>query len=213
MHTQGRSSGWIEVVCGPMFSGKTEELIRRVKLSLIAKQRVQVFKPLLDNRYADEYIISHSEQKVVCTPVKSASDILGLVRDNTRIVGIDEAQFFDDAIVDVCEKLANRGIRVIVTGLDQDFTGKPFGKMPELMAVAESVLKLKAVCMVCGGEATKSQRLIRANEQIVVGSGETYEARCRACHDPDLSLEKEIPAVPVARKTQVIGLSEEVIPA
>ncbi|MBI2341691.1 MAG: thymidine kinase [Deltaproteobacteria bacterium] len=205
MQNHGRLTGWIEVVCGPMFSGKTEELIRRMKLALIAKQRVQVFKPQLDDRYADEYIISHSEQKVVCTPVKSSADILTLVRDNTRVVGVDEAQFFDDGIVDVCEKLANRGIRVVAAGLDQDFMGAPFGKMPELLAVAESVLKLSAVCMVCGGEATKSQRLVKSKEQIVVGSGELYEARCRACHDPDLSLEKEIPSVPVSRKTHVVG--------
>jgi thymidine kinase len=187
-----------------MFSGKTEELIRRMKLALIAKQRVQVFKPHLDDRYANEYIISHSEQKVICTPVKTSADVLTLVRDNTRVVGVDEAQFFDDGIVDVCEKLANRGIRVVAAGLDQDFMGAPFGKMPELLAVAESVLKLSAVCMVCGGEATKSQRLVRSNEQIVVGSGELYEARCRACHDPDLSLEKEIPSVPISRKTHVV---------
>ncbi len=204
MQNHGRLTGWIEVVCGPMFSGKTEELIRRMKLALIAKQRVQVFKPHLDDRYANEYIISHSEQKVICTPVKTSADVLTLVRDNTRVVGVDEAQFFDDGIVDVCEKLANRGIRVVAAGLDQDFMGAPFGKMPELLAVAESVLKLSAVCMVCGGEATKSQRLVRSNEQIVVGSGELYEARCRACHDPDLSLEKEIPSVPISRKTHVV---------
>lgn len=209
MHTQGRPSGWIEVVCGPMFSGKTEELIRRVKLALIAKQRVQVFKPQVDDRYASEYIISHSEQKVVCTPVKKSSDILDIVRDTTRIVGLDEAQFFDADIICVCEKLANRGIRVIVAGLDQDFLGKPFGKMPELMAVAESVLKFRAVCMACGGEATKTQRLIRSNEQIVVGSGEAYEARCRACHDPDLSMEKDAPAIPVARKTKIVSEAVE----
>lgn len=205
MQTNGRPSGWIEVVCGPMFSGKTEELIRRVKLALIAKQRVQVFKPQIDDRYASEYIISHSEQKVICTPVKASTDILTMVRDNTRIVGVDEAQFFDDRIIEVCEKLANRGIRVIVAGLDQDFMGKPFGQMPELLAIAETVSKLSAVCMVCGGAATKTQRLTRSKEQIVVGSGEAYEARCRACHDPDLSLEKELPAIPVAKKTHVVG--------
>jgi thymidine kinase len=188
-----------------MFSGKTEELIRRVKLALIAKQRVQVFKPKVDDRYATEYIISHSEQKVICTPIKKSSDILNSVRDSTRTVGIDEAQFFDEGIVDVCEKLANRGIRVIVAGLDQDFQGKPFGCMPQILAIAESVSKLKAVCMVCGGEASKSQRLIVAKEQIVVGSGEAYEARCRACHDPDFTLENELPSIPVARKTKVVG--------
>ncbi|PIR16955.1 MAG: thymidine kinase [Deltaproteobacteria bacterium CG11_big_fil_rev_8_21_14_0_20_49_13] len=204
MH-HGRPNGWIEVVCGPMFSGKTEELVRRVKLALIAKQRVQVFKPQIDDRYASEYIVSHSEQKVACTPVKNSRDILDLVKDNTRIVGIDEAQFFDEGVTGVCEKLANRGIRVIVAGLDQDFTGRPFGHMPELLAIAESALKLKAVCMSCGGEACKTQRLIRASEQVMVGSGEAYEARCRACHDPDLSLEKNVPSIPVSRKTHVVG--------
>lgn len=204
MEYQGRISGWIEVVSGPMFSGKTEELIRRVRLALIAKQRVQVFKPQIDDRYAEEYITSHSEQKVVCTPVKSASEILNSVRDNTRVVGIDEAQFFDNSIIDVVEKLANRGLRVIVAGLDQDYLGQPFGPMPQLLAIAESILKLKAVCMVCGGNATKSQRITREKNRIVVGSGEHYEARCRACFDPDLSLEKEIPAIPVSRRTQVM---------
>lgn len=210
MQTQGRPTGWIEVICGPMFSGKTEELIRRVKLSLIAKQRVQVFKPQIDDRYANEYIISHSEQKVVCTPVKNSSDVLELVRDNTRILGIDEAQFFDDEIVSVCEKLANRGMRVIVAGLDQDYLGKPFGRMPELLSIAESVLKLKAVCVACGGQASKTQRLIRSDEQIVVGSGECYEARCRVCHDPELAFEKGVPAIPVSKKIRVVG--EQILP-
>lgn len=210
MQSHGRPTGWIEVICGPMFSGKTEELIRRVKLSLIAKQRVQVFKPQIDDRYASEYIISHSEQKVVCTPVKNSRDILDLVKDNTRIVGLDEAQFFDEGIIDVCQKLANRGMRIIAAGLDQDFMGKPFGKIPELLAIAESVSKQSAVCMVCGGPATKTQRLICSNEQIVVGSGEAYEARCRVCHDPELTLEKEMPAIPVSRKTHVIGEEKRV---
>ncbi len=205
MQLHGRPSGWIEVVCGPMFSGKTEELIRRAKLALIAKQRVQIFKPVIDDRYSDEHIMSHSEQKVVCHPVKNSAEIIDLVRDNTRIVGIDEAQFFDAGIAEVAQKLADRGIRVIVAGLDQDYKGKPFGPMPELLAIAESVLKLKAVCMSCGGAASKTQRLSRTTEQIVVGSGEQYEARCRACHDPDLSLEAAMPSIPVARKTHVVN--------
>lgn len=197
---QGRHSGWIEVVCGPMFSGKTEELIRRLRLVQIAKQRVQIFKPLLDNRYDDDHITSHSAQRFVCTPVAHAEQIIEAIHDATRVVGIDEAQFFGAGIVEVAGKLADRGLRVIVAGLDQDYLGKPFGPMPELMAVAESILKLKAVCMVCGGLATKSQRLIDDRSTVVVGSGEVYEARCRACFDPDLSLARNAPPIPIARR-------------
>ena len=196
---QGRYSGWIEVICGPMFSGKTEELIRRLRLAQIAKQRIQIFKPAVDNRYDDEYIISHSDWKFTCTPVGNTQQILELVEDTTRVVGIDEAQFFSDDLVKVCDKLANRGMRVVVSGLDQDYLGAPFGPMPELLSIAESILKLKAVCMVCGGQATKSQRLTPDTSQIVVGSGEAYEARCRACFDPDLSLEKNRPAIPISK--------------
>lgn len=202
---QGRHSGWIEVVCGPMFSGKTEELIRRLRLALIAKQRIQIFKPAIDDRYDDVYIMSHSEQKFICTPVKSSCEIMGQIKDNTRLVGIDEAQFFDEGIIEVCEKLANRGLRVIVAGLDQDYIGRPFGNMPQLLCIAESVLKLKAVCMVCGGLATKTQRMTHDVAQVVVGSGEQYEARCRACHDPELTLEKDLPPIPVSRKVKVVG--------
>jgi thymidine kinase len=183
---QGRASGWIEVICGPMFSGKTEELIRRLRLSLIAKQKVEIFKPAIDNRYSGEHIESHDEARFKCTPLADAAKILELVGDHTRVVGIDEAQFFDERIVAVCQKLANRGMRVIAAGLDQDYLGHPFGPMPELMAVAESILKLKAVCMVCGGLASRSQRLTPETSQVVVGASDHYEARCRACYDPDL---------------------------
>lgn len=183
---QGRPSGWIEVICGPMFSGKTEELIRRLRLARIAKQRVEIFKPALDNRFSEEHIASHNEQRFTCTPVPDATRILELVGDHTRVVGIDEAQFFDGKIVAVAQKLANRGLRVIMAGLDQDYQGKAFGPMPELMAVSESVLKLKAVCMVCGGLASRSQRLTTETSQVLVGAAEHYEARCRACFDPDL---------------------------
>lgn len=188
---QGRHSGWIEVICGPMFSGKTEELIRRLKLSLIAKQKVQIFKPLTDNRYSEEHIVSHDEQKFICTPVTSPKEILDRIKDHTHVIAVDEAQFFDGSIVDVCEKLANRGMRVIVAGLDQDYLGNPFGPMPQLLSVAESILKLKAICMVCGGLASKSQRLTGENSQILVGSKNHYEARCRACFDPDLGIESQ----------------------
>lgn len=199
---QGRHAGWIEVICGPMFSGKTEELIRRLRLVQIAKQRVQIFKPLIDNRYEDDHIISHSSQRFVCQPVSSPAEILSSIADSTRVVGIDEAQFFSEEVVDVCQKLAERGLRVIVAGLDQDFRGEPFGPMPRLLAVAESVIKLTAVCVVCGGIASKTQRLIREAATIVVGSGEVYEARCRACFDPDFTLARSAPPVPMSKHTR-----------
>lgn len=187
---QGRPSGWVEVVCGPMFSGKTEELIRRLRLALIAKQKVEIYKPALDTRYSEEHIASHDDQRITCTPVSDAGKILEMVGDHTHVVGIDEAQFFDASIVTVCQKLANRGRRVIVAGLDQDYLGQPFGPMPSLMAVAESVLKLKAVCMVCGGLASRSQRLTRETSQVVLGATDHYEARCRACFDPEMGMER-----------------------
>jgi len=191
--------GWIEVICGPMFSGKSEELIRRLRLAQIAKQRVQIFKPAIDDRYDEEYITSHSEQKFLCTPVADVEQILSNIRDTTRVVGIDEAQFFDESIVFACERLANRGLRVILAGLDQDYLGNPFGPMPQLLAIADSVSKNHAVCVVCGEPATKSQRLTEQSDQVVVASGEAYEARCRSCFDPDLSEESARPAIPVSK--------------
>lgn len=199
MYNQGRVSGWIEVVCGPMFSGKTEELIRRLRLATIAKQRVQIFKHASDKRYDQTYIISHTDQKFRATPVSSSKEILEAVDDSTRVVGIDEVQFFDDGVVDVCNKLANRGMKVVVAGLDQDYEGKPFGPIPEILAIAESILKLKAVCMLCGGPATKSQRLTNESGTVVVGSGESYEARCRACFDPKMMVELQMPAKPESK--------------
>jgi thymidine kinase len=187
---QGRPCGWVEVVCGPMFSGKTEELIRRLRLCQIGRQRVEIFKPATDNRYATEQIASHNDQRFECMPVSDASQVLERIDDHTRVVGIDEAQFFDEAIVAVCQKLANRGLRVIVAGLDQDYQGQPFGPMPKLLAIAESILKLKAVCMVCGGLATRSQRLTGEHSQVLVGATDHYEARCRACFDPQLGMSK-----------------------
>jgi thymidine kinase len=190
---QGRPSGWIEVICGPMFSGKTEELIRRLRLAQIGRQRVEIYKPALDNRYSEVHIESHNEQRFTCTPVPDAGKILEAVDDHTRVVGIDEAQFFDETIVAVAQKLANRGLRVIAAGLDQDYLARPFGPMPALMAVAESVLKLKAVCMVCGGLASRSQRMTGETDQVVVGAQDHYEARCRACFDPDMGVSKNVP--------------------
>lgn len=193
---QGRHSGWIEVICGPMFSGKTEELIRRLRLAQIAKQRVEIFKPAIDTRYTAEHIASHNDQKFQCTPVSDAARIIELVGDHTRVIGIDEAQFFDERLITVCQKLANRSLRVIVAGLDQDFLGKPFGPMPQLLSVAESILKLKAVCMVCGGLATKTQRITGETKQVVVGALDHYEARCRACFDPEAGTSKTEPLFP-----------------
>lgn len=179
-------NGSIEVVVGSMFSGKTEELIRRMKRAVIARQRVQIFKPQIDNRYSQENIHSHSDQKLQATVVQTAEEILNLIKDTTRVVGIDEGQFFGEEIVMVAQTLANRGIRVIVAGLDTDWKGDPFHPMPELMAVAESVTKQHAVCMSCGGVASRTQRLIRSEEAVLVGASGAYEARCRQCFDPHL---------------------------
>ncbi len=175
-----------------MFSGKTEELLRRVRRAQIARQKVQVFKPVIDDRYSANHVQSHDANRVLSRPVSSALEVLRYVEDNTRVVGIDEAQFFDDAIVDVAQKLAYRGIRVICAGLDMDFRGQPFGPMPKLLSIAEEVTKLSAVCMVCGGSATRSQRIAgdtsQSAEKIAVGAKDQYEARCRFCHEPGVSL-------------------------
>ncbi|MBS1491742.1 MAG: thymidine kinase [Bacteroidetes bacterium] len=178
-HLGGRErTGWIEVICGCMFSGKTEELIRRLNRALIAKQKVEIFKPSIDKRYHEEKIVSHSEREIRSTPVQFASDIL-LLAGNCEVVGIDEAQFFDDAIVDVCNTLANQGKRVIVAGLDMDFEGKPFGPMPYLLAVAEFVTKVHAICAQTGELASFSFRLAKNKSQVMLGEKDVYEARSR----------------------------------
>jgi len=174
----GARVGWIEVVCGCMFSGKTEELIRRLNRALIAKQKVEIFKPKTDNRYHDENIVSHNENEIRSTPVNFASDILLLAGD-CDVVGIDEAQFFDESIVEVCNTLANSGKRVIVAGLDMDFEGKPFGPMPYLLAVAEFVTKVHAICIHTGEIASFSFRLTESTEQVMLGERGQYEARSR----------------------------------
>jgi thymidine kinase len=174
---EGRA-GWIEVVCGCMFSGKTEELIRRLNRALIAKQRVEIFKPAIDKRYHDVKIVSHAEREIRSTPVNFANDILLLAGD-CDVVGIDEAQFFDEAIVDVCNFLADSGKRVIVAGLDMDFEGKPFGPMPNLLAVAEFVTKVHAICSVTGEMASYSYRLNDSSNQVQIGEKDKYEARSR----------------------------------
>ena len=182
------SSGWIEVICGSMFSGKTEELLRRLRRAVIARQNVQLFKPAIDNRYGVTTVASHDGAKWEGTVVGEATEILNLVEPETHVIAIDEVQFFEDAIVDVCDALALQGKRVIVAGLDLDFRGEPFGPMPALMAKAESVRKLHAICMVCGGEASRTQRLINGKPAyyedpiVLIGAAESYEARCRGCH-------------------------------
>ncbi len=180
--------GSIELVCGSMFSGKTEELIRLTRRAVIAKQRVQVFKPAIDTRYNAEKVTSHNGLDVEATPIASSEEILTAVEAATTVVAIDEVQFFDKGIVGVCETLAEQGRRVICAGLDMDFRGVPFGPMPDLMARAEKVRKLHAICVVCGEEASRTQRLIEGRPAaiddpvVLVGAAEVYEARCRQCH-------------------------------
>ena len=177
-------AGWIEVISGCMFSGKTEELIRRLNRALIAKQHVEIFKPAMDKRYHHQQIVSHNENAIRSTPVNFASDIFLLAGD-CDVVGIDEAQFFDESIVEVCNTLANNGKRIIVAGLDMDFTGKPFGPMPALMAIAEHVTKVNAVCVCCGNPALYSYRTVADEATVLLGEKESYEPRCRACYNLD----------------------------
>ena len=183
------SGGWIEVVCGSMFSGKTEELIRRVRRARIAKQQVQVFKPALDDRYYAEQVSSHNGMRWGAVPVGNARDIPDQLEPETTVVAVDEAQFFDWELSSVCKDLANQGLRIILAGLDMDFRGEPFGPMPLLMAEAEEVTKLQAICVVCGAPASRTQRLIDGQPAayddpiILVGGSESYEARCRQCHE------------------------------
>jgi thymidine kinase len=182
--------GRMEVICGSMFCGKSEELIRRLRRAIIARQKLQVFKPMIDTRYAGiEKVTSHSGYEIECVPVKDSAELLGLIEENTTVVGIDEAQFFDDGLVDVTQTLVDRGIRVIVAGLDMNFRGEPFGAMPGLLTKAEYVSKLQAICMICGEAATRTQRLVNGKPAfyedpvVIVGAAEMYEARCRKHHE------------------------------
>ncbi len=175
--------GWIEVICGSMYSGKTEELIRRLRRAQIARQKVSIFKPKIDTRYSEDHIVSHSDLRIESVPVDSAWEILELARD-ADVVGIDEAQFFGMELVDVCQKLADSGKRVIVAGLDQDYRGEPFEPIPQLLAVAEYITKTLAICMVCGNPANRTQRITTDRERVVVGGRDVYEARCRKCFQP-----------------------------
>ena len=174
--------GRIEVGCGSMFSGKTEELIRRIKRARIAQQQVKIFKPCIDTRYSDVEVVSHDAQSVASVPVASAAELVALAQ-NADVVGVDEAQFFDEGLVEVCNTLANQGKRVIVAGLDMDFRGQPFGPMPALCAVAEDVTKVHAVCVRCGELAQYSHRLVAGDNQVMLGEMQTYEPLCRQCYD------------------------------
>ncbi len=180
---QHKDTGWIEVICGSMFSGKTEELIRRLRRAQIARQKVAIFKPRIDRRYGADYIVSHNLQKIPSQEIVDCREILKKAK-NADAVGIDEAQFFGTELVGVCEELAGQGKRVIVAGLDQDYTGKPFEPLPQLLAVAEYITKTLAICVVCGNPANRTQRKVSSKERIVVGASDLYEARCRKCFEP-----------------------------
>lgn len=180
-HFKGQRSGWIEVICGSMFSGKTEELIRRLKRAKIANQKVEIFKPKVDTRYDEEKVVSHDANSILSIPIDHSSKLLEL-SEGVGVIGVDEAQFFDEELPEVCQSLALTGKRVIVAGLDMDYKGKPFGPMPNLLAVAEYITKVHAICQHCGNLATHSYRLTEEESQVMLGESDTYEARCRTCY-------------------------------
>lgn len=181
------ATGQIEIICGSMFSGKTEELIRRLRRARIARQRIQVFKPAVDNRWEKEAVVTHSQDRFDAIVVADSAELLRLVDDRTDVIGVDEVQFFDSGIVAVLDKLANRGARVICAGLDQDYLGQPFEPVPQLMAIAEYVTKTLAVCVRCGAPANRSQRMQGEGARVLVGASESYEPRCRRCFEPELA--------------------------
>jgi thymidine kinase len=178
------NTGWIEVICGPMFSGKSEELIRRLRRAMIARKRVQVFKPIIDDRYSADEIVSHADQRMKSEVVSGTVEILARLDWRTQVVGIDEANFMGEGLVQVASQLADAGKQVIVAGLDTDYMGRPFAPIPELLALAESITKTLAICMRCGNPAKHTQRLVESNDLIVVGAAGMYEARCRRCFEP-----------------------------
>jgi thymidine kinase len=183
-HPGATRAGWIEVIAGSMFSGKSEELIRRLRRARIARQKVQVFKPEIDTRFADDEIVSHSEMRHESSNVKTTDDIRARILDETEVVGIDEAQFFDNDLINLVNDLADRGVRVIVAGLDQDYTGKPWEPIPQLLSIAEYITKTHAICMKCGQPANYTQRTFESEERVAVGGAGMYEARCRSCFVP-----------------------------
>ena len=185
-----KKAGSVEVICGSMFSGKTEELIRRLKRAQFAKQKVEIYKPCIDVRYSEDQVVSHDSHSIPSTPIDSPASML-LLSSDVEVVGIDEAQFFDDTLVDVVQTLANRGIRVIIAGLDTDFLGKPFGPMPALMAVAEDIQKVHAICVKCGSPANHSHRLSANDQLVVLGEKDVYEPLCRHCYNAAIQAEKD----------------------
>ncbi|HET8668752.1 MAG TPA: thymidine kinase [Terriglobales bacterium] len=188
--------GWIEVICGPMFSGKSEELIRRLRRAEIARQRVQIFKPGIDQRYSEDHIVSHSELRIRSESVRDAADVEKKLDIRTEVIGIDEAQFLGMELIDLVIRLADMGKRIIIAGLDTDYLGRPFHPMPELLAIADEITKDLAICMRCGNPAKHTQRLVASHELVVVGAAGMYEARCRRCFEPNLTnTEQEKPAV------------------
>ena len=176
------NTGHIEIICGPMFSGKTEELIRRLKRAIIAKQEIRVFKPAIDTRYNSDNVVSHSSQSLSAIAIKNSEDILKYINEDIKVVGIDEIQFFDTKLVSICNSLANKGIRIICSGLDMDYKGIPFENTKELLAIAEMITKNTAICVKCGDNATRTQKLTQSHQRIEVGANDVYEARCRKCH-------------------------------
>jgi thymidine kinase len=179
--------GWIEVITGSMFSGKSEELIRRLRRAQIARQKVQSFKPILDDRFSEDHIVSHSDMRIASQNVSNSAELVRCVDEDTEVVGIDEGQFFDADLPAACNALADQGRRVIVAGLDQDYLGRPFEPMPQLLAIAEYITKTRAICVVCGEPANHTQRLVASSDRVLVGASGLYEARCRHCFDPALS--------------------------
>ena len=192
--------GWIEVICGPMFSGKSEELIRRLRRAMIARKRVQVFKPRIDNRYSEAEIVSHGDLRMRSEVIGEGADILGLLDWRTEVIGIDEGNFIGPSLVDVAERLADAGKQVIIAGLDTDFMGRPFPPIPDLLARAESIVKTLAICVHCGNPAKHTQRLVASEDLIVVGASEMYEARCRRCFEAGIPKQRELDFVAARRR-------------
>jgi len=190
MNVLKQHTGWIEVICGSMFSGKTEELIRRMRRSVIARQKIQLFKPQIDKRYSEIEIVSHDMQKIPSHSINKPKQIVAMSLE-AQVVGIDEAQFFDKSLIKVCQTLANMGKRVIVAGLDQDYRGVPFEPIPELLAIAEYITKTHAICVICGNPANHTQRTSKQKDKVVVGAGEFYEARCRNCYEPPTNVKEK----------------------
>jgi thymidine kinase len=178
--------GWIEAICGPMFSGKSEELMRRLRRSIIARKRVQVFKPIIDNRYSEDEIVSHTDQRMKSEAITSVSEVISRLDWRTQVVGIDEANFFGQELVEIASQLADSGKQLIIAGLDTDYMGRPFPPMPDLLTLAESITKTLAICVRCGNPAKHTQRLVESSELIVVGAAGAYEARCRRCFEPGI---------------------------